>query len=322
MTARRKVVLGLGASALAPLASFAQRKGIGVRRIGLLGVVSAAGYARQREALRKGLRDLGYVEGTNIVVEERWAEGRFERLPALAAELVGLKPDVIVTSGQGTRILQAATSTIPIVMAVGSETVVESLSRPGANVTGSTAFTAELSAKRLEMLKDAVPRLAHAAFLVNPDSRIFNVELDVFRKTAAFLKVDLLESAVRSPRDFEDAFALMVRRRVDGVVAFGDSMLVANMRRLGELSAARRLPGAGLDEYADGGGLLAYGVNFPELWRRAAYFVDRILKGDSPATLPVERASRFDLAVNLKTANALGLKIPQSLLVRADRVIE
>lgn len=322
MTTRRNVVLGLGASALAPLASFAQRKGIGVRRIGLLGVVSAAGYARQRDALRKGLRDLGYVEGTNIVVEERWAEGRVERLPALAAELVGLKPDVIVTSGQGTRILQAATSTIPIVMAVGSETVVESLSRPGANVTGSTAFTAELSAKRLEMLKDAVSRLAHAAFLVNPDSRIFNVELDVFRKTAAFLKVDLLESAVRSPRDFEDAFALMVRRRVDGVVAFGDSMLVANMRRLGELSAARRLPGAGSDEYADGGGLLAYGVNFPELWRRAAYFVDRILKGDSPATLPVERASRFDLAVNLKTANALRLKIPQSLLVRADRVIE
>jgi putative ABC transport system substrate-binding protein len=322
MTARRSVVLGLGAAALAPLAAFAQRKADKVHRIGLLGVVSAAGYARQLAALRRGLRELGYVEGTNIAIEERWAEGRYDRLTALATELVRLQPEVIVTSGQGTRVLKAATATIPIVMAVGSEAVVDSLARPGANITGSTAFTAELSAKRLEMLKNAVPRLAHVAYLLNPESRAYNVELEEFKRSAALLKVDLVEAAVRSPRDFDDAFALMVRRRVDGVVAFGDSMLVANMQRLGEISAARRLPGAGSDEYADGGGLLAYGVNFPELWRRAAYFVDRILKGDAPAALPVERASKFDLVVNLKTAKTLGLKVPQSLLARADRVIE
>ena len=148
------------------------------------------------------------------------------------------------------------------------------------------------------------------------------MEFENLKKMAAALKVELLEAPVRSPRDFDGAFALMLRRRADGLVALTDSMLVSNMRRLGELSAAKRLPGAWSDEYADGGGLLAYGVNFPELWHRAPYFVDRILKGGQPATIPVEQATKFELVVNLKTAKALGLKIPNSILVRADRVIE
>ena len=172
------------------------------------------------------------------------------------------------------------------------------------------------------MLKETVPRLARVAVLLNPDNRSLDVEFEKFKTMATALNVEILETPVRSPRDFDDAFALMLRLRVNGLVAFGDSMLVANMRRFGELSAAKRLPGAGSDEYAEGGGLLAYGVNFPELWRRAPYFVDKILKGANPGTIPVEQATKFEMAVNMKTAKALGIKIPQTILVRADKVIE
>jgi putative ABC transport system substrate-binding protein len=196
------------------------------------------------------------------------------------------------------------------------------LARPGGNITGSTFFGPELSAKRLEFLKAALPRLARVGVLLNPDSRGYQVDLDLLKQTATSLKVDLVEAPARSPREFEDTLALMVRRRVDGVVVLSDSMLVANMRRLGELSTAKHLPGAGSDEYADGGGLLAYGVSFPDLWRRAPYFVDRILKGGKPTTIPVEQASRFELIVNVRTARSLGVEIQQGLLLRATRVIE
>ena len=295
-------------------------------RVGLLGVTSAAGYARQVEALQQGFRDLGYVEGRNIVIEYRFADGRYDRLPALAAELIRLQPDVIVTSGPGIRVLKEATTTIPIVMAVGGDAVAEglvaSLARPGGNITGSTFFGPELSGKRLEMLKDAVPRLARVAVLLNPDSRTYGVDIGIVKKTAVALNVELFEAPARSPHELDDAFALMLRQRADGVLVLGDPMLVANMRRLGELSAAKRLPGAGSREYAEGGGLLAYGVHFPDLWRRAPYFVDKILKGSAPATIPVEQASRFALILNLRTARAMGLPIQQSLLLRADQVIE
>jgi len=317
------VVLALAA---APLLAGAQPVAGKVPRVGLLGVTSAAGYARQIEAMRQGFHDLGYIEGQNLVIEYRWAEGRYDRLPALAAELIGLRPDAIVTSGPGTRVLKEATATIPIVMAVGADAVadgvVASLARPGGNITGSTFFGPELSAKRLEILKGAVPRLARVAVLLNPDNRNYRVDLEAVRKTAAALNVELLEAPARSPREFEDAFALMIRRRADGLVAFSDSMFVANMRHLGELSVANRVPGAGSDEYAEGGGLLAYGVSFPDLWRRAPYFVDRILKGGTPATIPVEQASKFAMVLNLKTARSMGLPIAQSLLLRADQVIE
>jgi putative ABC transport system substrate-binding protein len=276
--------------------------------------------------MRQGFRDLGYVEGQNIVFEFRWAEGRYDRLPALAAELIRLQPDVIVTSGPGTRVLKEATTTIPIVMAVSLDAVamglVASLARPGGNITGSTAFGSELSAKRLEMLKGAVPRLARVAVLLNPGNSNYGVDFEIVKKMATALNVELLEAPARSPLEFDDAFALMLRRRADGLVVLSDSMFVANMRRLGELSASNRLPGAGSDEYAEGGGLLAYGVNFPELWQRAPYFVDKILKGGKPATIPVEQASKFAFIFNLKTARALGLPIQQSLLLRADQLIQ
>jgi putative tryptophan/tyrosine transport system substrate-binding protein len=322
----RRAFMGTLASGLLAAPRAAKAQAGKVPRIGLLGVTSAAGYARQVEAMRQGFRDLGYVEGQNLVIEYRWAEGRYDRLPALAAELIGLQPDVIVTSGPGTRVLKEATATIPIVMAVGADAVADgvvvSLARPGGNITGSTFFGPELSAKRLEILKGAVPRLARVAVLLNPENRSYRVDLEMMKKTATALNVELLEAPARSPREFDDAFALMVRRRADGLVALSDSTFVANMRRLGELAAANRLPGAGSDEYAEGGGLLAYGVSFPDLWRRAPYFVGRILKGGMPATIPVEQASKFALILNLKTAKALGLTIPQSLLQRADQVIE
>jgi putative ABC transport system substrate-binding protein len=323
----RRTLLGVIAAGLlaAPLAAAAQSGAGKVPRVGFLGVTSETGYVRQVQALRQGFRDLGYIEGQNVVIEYRWAQGQYDRLPALAAELIRLKPDVIVTSGPGTRVMKEATTTIPIVMAVAGDAVasglVAGLARPGGNITGSTFFGPELSAKRLELLAEAVPRLARVAVVVNPGSD-HHVDLERMRKVAEALKVEVFETPARSPREFGEAFSLTLRRRADGIICLSDSMLVANMRLLGELSAANRLPGAGSDEFAQGGGLLAYGVSFLELWRRAPYFVDRILKGGKPATIPVEQASRFELVINLKTAKVLGLTIPPSLLQRADQVIE
>ena len=237
----------------APLTAGAQPVTGKVPRVGILGVTSAADYARQVEAMRQGFRDLGYVEGQNIVIEYRWAEGRYDRLPALAAELIRLQPDVLVTSGPGTRVFKAATTTIPIVMAASGDAVasgfVVSLAQPGGNITGSTFFGPEISAKRLEMLKGAVPRLARVAVLLNPDSRGPRLALEAMKKTATALNVELFEVPPRSPNEFGDAFALILRRRADGLVVIDDSMFVANMRRLAELSAAKHLPGAGSAEY-------------------------------------------------------------------------
>jgi putative ABC transport system substrate-binding protein len=322
---RRDAVIALAAIGTAPLcSSLAQQPGK-IPLVGVLGVTSAAAYARQVEALRQGFRDLGYVEGQNISIEYRWAEGRIDRLSGLAAELIRLQPDVLVTSGAGNRALKTATTTIPIVMAVSSDAVasglIASLAQPGGNITGLTSFGPELTAKRLEMLKEIVPRLARIALLVNPQVIDNRAIVEAVNRTAAALKVELVAVPARSPAEFEDAFALIIRQRADGLVVLDDSMFVANMRRLGELSAAKRLPGAGSAEFAAGGGLLDYGVNFPELWRRAPYFVDRILKGAKPGTMPVERASKFALTINVKAAKALGLAIPQALLVRADEVI-
>jgi putative ABC transport system substrate-binding protein len=328
MINRRTFLVSLGATPLIgalPFRSIAQQSGK-IPRIGVLGVTSAIGYAPQVEAMRQGFRNLVYVEGKSIVIEYRWAEGRRDRLPALAAELIALQPDVLITSGAGTRVLNEATATVPIVMAAGADAVanglIASLAQPGGNITGSTFFGPELLAKRLEMLKEAVPRLARAAVLVNPDSGDNLVNLAVLNKTAAALNIELREVPARSPNEFEEAFALILRRRAGGLVVPDDSMYVANMRRLGELSAAKQLPGAGSDEYAEGGGLLVYGVDFPDLWRRAPLFVDKILKGVKPGTIPVERATRFAMVINLKTAKIQRLTIPQSLLVRADGVIK
>jgi putative ABC transport system substrate-binding protein len=268
------------------------------------------------------------VEGKNIVIEFRWAEGKYERLPELAAELVRLKVEVIVTAGPpGILAAKSATTTIPIVMAQSADPValgfVASLARPGGNITGMASFGPEGAAKRLELLKDAFPRTRQVAVLLNPDNR-GNIKLafPAMEATAKSLKLELHQFGVRGPGEFDSAFAAMAKRRVDAVVILDDGVLVAHFGAIAKLAAKMRLPSIGLPEFAEAGGLMAYGANRRELFRRAAYFVDRIFKGAKPADLPVEQATRFETVVNLKTAKALGITIPQSFLLRTDRVIE
>jgi putative tryptophan/tyrosine transport system substrate-binding protein len=310
-----------------PLAGEAQQAGK-VYRIGYLGSTSRSSYqAPLVEALRQALHRLGYVEGKNLVIDYRWAEGKYERLPDLASELVGLKVDVIVTHGTpGSLAARQATTTIPIVMAISGDAVatglVTSIARPGGNLTGSTFFFPELNAKRLELLKEAVPRASRIAAFVNADNPSSAPALKAMESRAASLKVDLAAVQVRRVEDFAGAFSAMVKQGVDGLVLIDDPMVIAHARQLVDLTAKNRIPAIGFTEYAHAGGLMAYAVNLAEGWRRAAVFVDKILKGAKPGELPIEQATRFDFAVNLKTAKALGLTIPQPLLIRADEVIQ
>ncbi len=328
MTSRRLFVTTLCLSVLAaPLSSFAQQKGK-VWRIGFLGSATASGTAPRVDALRAGLRDLGYVEGKNLVIEFRSAEEKYERLSDLAAELVRLKVDIIVTAGTaGILAAKSATTTIPIVMAQSADPValglVASLARPGGNVTGMASFGPEVTAKRLELLKDAFPRTRQVAVLLNPDNR-GNIKLafPAMEATAKSLKLELQQFGVRGSGEFESAFAAMAKRRVDAVVSTDDGVLVANAGVIANLATKIRLPSVGSIELAEAGGLMAYGANRRDLFRRSAYFVDRILKGAKPADLPVEQATRFETVLNLKTAKALGLQFPPAVLARADRVIE
>jgi len=311
---------------LAPLAVEAQQAGK-VYRIGFLGTASASGEANRVEALRAGLRDLGYVEGKNIVIEDRWAEGKYDRLPDLVAELVALKVDVIVTTGGTPPALAAkqATTTIPIVMTGVGDAVatglVSSLARPGGNVTGLTDLVPELMAKRLELLKEAIPRAGRVAVLSNPDNPSGVGVFKAMEVTARSLKVELQKFGVRGPNEFENAFSAMAKSGIDAVVVTQDSIFNANVKTIADLAAKKRLPSAGTKEFSEAGGSIGYGMNFPDNSRRAAYFVDKILKGAKPADLPVEQPTKFELVINLKTAKTLGLTIPQSLLVRADKII-
>ena len=317
------VTLGLLA---VPLAADAQQSGK-VFRIGFLGVASASGYASEVEAVRAGLRDFGYVEGKNIVIEYRWAEGKHDRLPEVAAELVRLKVDVIVTHATtGTRAAKQATTTIPIVIADAADPVaaglVASLARPGGNITGSTSFQWELNVKRLELLKEVMPRIAQVAVLLNAHNPTHVTTVKNMEIAAKSMRVGLHQFAARGPDEFGGAFTAMAKRRVDAVVVMEDPILNADTGTIANLAAKQRLPSIGFRKFAEAGGLMAYGVNRLELYRRVAYFVDRILKGAKPADLPVEQAARFDLVINLKTAKALGLTIPQSVLIRADELIQ
>jgi len=310
----------------APLAAAAQQAPR-VYRVGFLGSTSASGYAEQLEAFRGGLRDLGYVEGQNLVIEFRWAEAKNERLPELAAELVRLKPDLLVTHGTpGILAAKRATRTIPIVMGVIGEAVaigaVETVARPGGNVTGSSFFVPELMAKRLEILKEVLPRLSRVGVLLKRDNPVNVPALRAMEHTARPLKLLLRPVEVRDPADLENAVSALVKEQAGAIVLFEEAMLIAQAGRIADLARKHQLPAIGFIEYTRAGGLLAYGVNFPDLWRRAASFVDKILKGAKPENLPIEQSTKFELVINLKTAKALGLAIPPSLLRRADQVIE
>jgi putative ABC transport system substrate-binding protein len=325
---RRDAVLALMALGAAggPLASFAQQQGK-VWRIGFLGIASASGHVKEIDAIRAGLRDLGYVEGRNIVIEYRWAENNPERLKEMAAELVALKVDVIISHAiPGPRAAAAATKTIPIVIADGPDPVasglVASLARPGGNITGSTGFQFELTAKRLELLKEAVPRLKRVSVIFSASNPNNALNFEKLETVARAMKVELQQFLVRTPEEFVDAFTAMAKQRFEAAVIGEDPLLNANAGVVAALAATHRLPAIGFTTFADAGGLLGYSANRPLLYGRAANFVDKILKGAKPGDLPIERATKFDLIVNLRTAKALGVSVPRELLLRADRVIE
>jgi putative tryptophan/tyrosine transport system substrate-binding protein len=302
-----------------------------VARIGYLAINLAANPHRH-EAFRQGLRDLGYVEGRNVVIEYRDAEGKVERLPALAAELVALKVDVIVVGGSTVAALAAkqATRTLPIVFAVAGDPVgsglVTSLARPGGNVTGLSILAAELVGKRLELLTQAVPGVTRVAVLRLPGALGERTEQDMLKEAEAAaraLGVRLQFVEARGPADFDRAFSDMTRARAGALTLLPNNMFVREQRRLVDLAAKNRLPAVYVGrESVDAGGLMAYGPNSADLFRRAATYVDKILKGAKPADLPVEQPTKFELVINLKTAKALGLTIPPSLLGRADQIIQ
>jgi ABC-type uncharacterized transport system substrate-binding protein len=298
-----------------------------VVRIGFLGPTSAASNVGRMEALREGLRDLGYVEGKNLVIESRWAEGKFDRLPELAAELVHLNVYVILTTGTpGIRAAKNATTTIPIVMVTSGDPVgfgfVASLACPGGNITGSSTFAPELSAKRIELLKEALPRIQRLGVLFNPDNSINDRNLPAMEQTAKLLKIGIQRFEVRAVEEFKNAFSAMTKQRVDAVALPEDDFLNANQTQILELVAKHRLPSIGREVFAEAGGLIGYAVNFVDLYRRAAIFVDKIVKGAKPADIPVEQPKKFEFIINLKAANQIGVTIPPNVLARADRVIK
>ena len=298
-----------------------------VPRIGFLLGGSPSSASPFTEAFRQGLRELGYVEGKNIVIEYRWTEGKTERLPDLAAELVRLKVDVIVVGATTqTAAAKKATNTIPIVMAGVGDPIgagfIASLSRPGGNVTGVTTLMAELSGKRLELLKEAVPKLFRVAALFSPTGLgpLQLKEVEVAAKSLG-LKVQSLE--VQAPEDLEPAFSAMKRERSNGLIALRGAIINFQGRQVVDLAAKNRMPAIYYDkEFVESGGLMAYGPSIADQSRRAAIYVDKILKGAKPADLPVEQPMKFELVINLKTAKQIGLTIPQSVLYRADKVIK
>jgi ABC-type uncharacterized transport system substrate-binding protein len=299
-----------------------------VYRIGFISPASSSAMAARDEAFRQGLRALGYIVGQNITIDYRWADGKNERLPGFAAELVDLKLDIIVThGGEATRAVQQATTTIPIVIAAADDPLasglVASLARPGGNITGLSILTPDLTGKRLELLKAILPRLIRVAVLWNPGNPIAEPELRKAEVAAPSLGLQLQSLTVRDPREFASAFSAMKRERADALFLLSDAMFFGRRKEVADLAVSNRLPlVAHLREFADAGGLMTYGPNVLELHRRAAAYVDKILKGAKPADLPVEQPTKFDLVINLKTARTLGVTVPPSLLVRADHIIE
>jgi putative ABC transport system substrate-binding protein len=312
----------------APLTAAAQPAGK-VHRIGGLvdGMSSSPMQRPLLEAFHQGLRDLGYAEGRNLVLEVRYAEGASERVGPLAAELVGLGPDVLVAVGTAPALaLKRATTTIPIVFlssdAVGSG-LVASLARPGGNVTGLSNLAPELGAKRLELLKEIVPALSRVALLWNTASATTRLEAREAEVAANTLGVELQSVEVRGRGDFDGAFAAITRGRAQALFVIFDPVTIAALPRIVAFAREKQLPAVyGVREFAEAGGLVAYGVNYADLLRRTGIYIDKILKGAKPADLPVEQPTKFELIVNLKTARTLGLAIPQSVLIRADHVIQ
>src|SRR5437867_8146605 len=312
----------------APLAADAQQAGK-VPRIGFLGVTSPSDRPHHVDAFRQGLRELGWVEGQNIVIDYRYAEGRVDRPPDLAAELVRLKVDLIVASAgtQAATAAKNATGTIPIVMIAVRDPVgtglIASLARPGGNVTGVSGYAGlEIVAKQLELLKETVPKIRRVAILSNPTNAYHQLAIREANVAARSLGVQLQLLEARGPNEFDGAFAAMAKERVGALLVVSDAMLNSHRTRLADLAARSRLPAAyGVREEVEAGGLMSYVPSILDSYRQAAPSVDRILRGAKPADLPVEQPMKFELVLNLKTAEALGLTIPPLILFQADEVI-
>ncbi len=298
-----------------------------IPRIGFLITSSPSAIVPRMDAFRQGLRELGYVEGKNIVIERRHAEGKFDQLPALAAELVGLKVDVIVTSGPtATRPAKNATSTIPIVMTFDDDPVgsgfVASLARPGGNITGLSTLSPEISGKQLELLKEIVPKLGRVAVIGTSSRQGTEQTLKEMEPAAGAFGVKLQYLDVQNPKDIESVFRAASQGRVDAVLVVQSPVFNSQRAQIAELAVKSRLPAAyPRGEFVEAGGLMSYGVSQTDLDKRAAGYVDKILKGAKPAELPVEQPTKFELVINLKAAKQIGLTIPPNVLARADRVI-
>jgi putative ABC transport system substrate-binding protein len=314
------VILALFA---APVAAEAQ-----VYRIGFLGSAPASTAPHLLEAFRQGLRDLGWVEGRNLVIEDRWAEGRPERLTDLAKDLVQLNVDVIVSEGTpGPHAAKHVTRTIPIVMMAAGDPVasglVASLARPGGNVTGLSLVAPELGGKRLQLLQEMVPGLSRVGVIWNSHSLYPRLVVRETERAAAAMGIQLESLEVRVPEDFQRAFEAAILGQVGALLTVEDSLTVAHRAWIVDFAAKSRLPAVyGFREFVDAGGLMTYGADLRDLSRRSAVYVDRILRGARPADLPIEQPTKFELVISLKTAKTLGLTIPQAVLMRADQVIE
>jgi putative ABC transport system substrate-binding protein len=325
----RRTFLGsltLGIFGLAPAAS-AQQSGRQYR-VGFLGNSTAALEATLVGAFRDGLRELGYVEGRNIVIEYRWAEGEYPRLPALIAELLALKVDVIVTAGTPAALaVKRATTSIPLVMvAVGDPVgtgIVPSLSHPGGNITGLSSISTEMDGKRLELLREVVPRVSHVAVLWNPASPLQVLAEKQTQAAAQVMRMKVLSLGVRTIEQIKDAFTTIAREEPDALLVLADRLFLYHRALIMDFATRHRLPGVhAYRELVEAGGLMSFGPSYAGMHRRAAYFVDRILKGAKPADLPVERPPTFELVINVKAAKALGVTIPPSVLLRATELIQ
>ena len=330
MISRRDFVTALGACTLAtPLGTVAQQQKK-IWRIGYLsprrppGSLEAGAYG----AFMEGLRDLGYVEGANLVIERRWGDGNYERLPEIAAELVRLNVDLILaTSSPAVGAAQKATGTIPIVMGNADDPVesgfIQSLARPGGNITGLASIRSEIVPKHVEILRELVPKLDRVAVLMNPTYAVHTRSLAIIKAAAQAIKLRILPIEAKTTKEIDNAFSMIANQKAGAVIILGDSFFLAQTRQMASLAMKHRLPSIYTARtYARDGGLLSYGENLPTMFRRAASYADKIFKGAKPAELPVEQATTFELVINLQTAKAIGITIPQSILLRADEVIQ
>jgi ABC-type uncharacterized transport system substrate-binding protein len=326
---RREFISVLGGSALAwPIAARAQQPARKIWRLGILEATPREMNGVNLGALQKGLGEHGYVEGQNLVVAYRSSDGRADLFPKLASDLLRLNVDLIVTRGTPA-VLAAknATSTLPVVMAASGEPldvgVISGLAHPGGNVTGLSAFTTESELKRLELLRELVPRLTRLSALYNMGNPVSSPRWEAIRSAERTVGIEARLLDVRTPEDLESAFELATRQRADAVIVGNDGLIQANRRSVVGLSARYKLPAVyAFKDIVDDGGLMSYSVNYSDLYYRAARFVDKIFKGAKPADLPVEQPTKYELVINLKTARALGIEVPPTLLARADEVIE